>query len=428
MESRNKINPEISGKEYFLQNSLVEHEQPNIYSLEAEFAETQKNRDFKPYLVFFGFIFLLILSTVMTTNYLEEKSKQVNIDISDFEDIRLKETLTAAKAKEQELHRKTAELDTKAKELNTKSRELENKKGEIQNLRSSYNNEVQRIKEQLEQESDLKNADKKALQRLDKKTQRQIEGIKKDYEAQLNRKQKEITRLQDQIKGYESQIADLKKKSNAGVNIDVSQRTVNSDEQVKEFFKVFNNPKLTKLSVVPVVNGDNIDLKSYRKELEQERVLDRNGFNLIRLKITQFTDMMKIILTLPGSNPATPPLKQVKTLTCSVINDYERLWSSLADQIVRKNQEAESYKYGLNAFLADKKAAGLIIDPRQRSNIMLFLAKDPKKPDEVVVDLYRGEGEYVGKMKLIWGVNGLKGELVESAKSLKPLDWFKWPE
>jgi DNA repair exonuclease SbcCD ATPase subunit len=299
MEPRNKIAKELSSKEYFLQNSMAEHELPNIYSLEAEFAKVQKNHDSKPYLVFFGFIVLLILSTILTTHYLEVKSKQVNIDISDFEDLRLKETLSAAKEKEQELHRKTEELNTKAIELSSKDRELASKKGEIKNLQSSFTTEVQRIKEQLQQEADLKNADKKALQRLEKKEQKRMEDLKKDYDTQISQRQTEILRLQEQVKNY---------------------------------------PK--------------------------------------------------------------------------------------------KNLELEGYKYGLSTFLAERKAAGCIIDPRQKKNIIIFIAKDPKRTTETIVDLYRGNDEYIGKIKLVLGENGFRGETAELAKNqnLKSMDWFKWPE
>lgn len=299
MEPRNKITKELSSKEYFLQNSLAEHELPNIYSLEAEFAKVQKNHDIKPYLVFGGFIVLLILSTIFTTHYLEVKSKQVNIDISDFEDLRLKETLSAAKEKEQELHRKTEELNTKAIELSSKNQELASKKGEIKNLQSSFTTEVQMIKEQLQQEADLKNADKKALQRLEKKEQKRMEDLKKDYDTQIAQRQTEILRLQEQVKNY---------------------------------------PK--------------------------------------------------------------------------------------------KNLELEGYKYGLSTFLAERKAAGCIIDPRQRKNIIIFIAKDPKRTTETIVDLYRENDEYIGKIKLVLSENGFRGETAELAKNqnLKPMDWFKWPE
>lgn len=299
MEPRNKIVNELSSKEYFLQNSLAEYEQPNIYSLEEEFAKSKKNRDVKPYLIFFGFILLLILSTVLATNYLEVKSKQVNIDIADFEDLRLKETLSAAKEKEQELNRTTEELDVKAKELTSKSKELDSKKGEIRKLQSSYNNEIQKVKEELQEQADLDNTDKKALQRLEKKGQKQLDKVKNNYETLITKKQSEILRLQEQLKSYENKIGELK-----------------------------------------------------------------------------------------------------------------------------------IYQYGLSSFVKEKKAIGCIVDPRHRKNIIIFITKDPKLNAETIVDLYRSDDEYIGKLKLIPVANGFRGEMVEAAKNqtFKPFDWFRNPE
>lgn len=97
MDHRDQMKNDLSSKEFLLQNSLAENEKPAIYSLEAEFAKTKRNRDLKPLLVFWGFIILLFGITLGTVRYLEHQSKQINIDISDFEDLRLKEALSEAK-------------------------------------------------------------------------------------------------------------------------------------------------------------------------------------------------------------------------------------------------------------------------------------------------------------------------------------------
>ncbi|HBE76167.1 MAG TPA: hypothetical protein DDW65_00030 [Firmicutes bacterium] len=253
MEPGNKIMNDISSKDYFLQNSLAEYEQPNIYSLEEEFAKAKKNRDIKPYLIFFGFILLLIVATIFTGYYLEEKSRQIKVDISEFEDLRLKETLDLAKAKEAELNRKTTELDSKA-------RELENKKGELRNLHNHFNNEVQRIKQEVQQQADLENTDKKALQRLDKKGQKQLDQVKDNYETQIAKKQAEIIRLQEQLRNDENKLTEaklyqyalnffLKDKKAQGCVLDPRQR-----KNIILFFAGI--PKLATETTVDLYRGD----------------------------------------------------------------------------------------------------------------------------------------------------------------------------
>lgn len=111
MDHRDQMKKVLTSKEFLLQNSLAEYEKPAIYSLEAEFAKARRNRDFKPLLVFWGFVFLLVGLTLGTVRFLERQSRQINIDISDFEDLRLKEALSEAMEKEEKLRGANADLD-----------------------------------------------------------------------------------------------------------------------------------------------------------------------------------------------------------------------------------------------------------------------------------------------------------------------------
>lgn len=301
MEHRDQIKNELSSKKIFLQNSLAENEKPAIYSLEAEFARTKKNRDLKPYLIFCGFILLLIGITLATVRYLEHRSKQVNIDISDFEDLRLKEALGEAIERGEELNRKNEELSIKDEEL--------------KKLQLDYRLEVQRLKEGVG-ESGL---------RADPKEQERFEELQQEYERQYALKQLEISRLQAQT------------------------------EKVEE------------------------RRKSSQQNLEAE-------------------------------------IQEQKEY-------YERKIAELREA----NSELEVYQYALGMLLKDKKASGCVTDPRQRKNILIF--SNQKVRTEVVVDLYRAENIYVGKIKLIPDKNGVRAETVEVARNdrIKPLDWFRTP-
>jgi len=247
------MNKSLSSKEIFLQNSLAENEKPAIYSLEEEFVKTKRNRDLKPQLIFFGFIFLLIGLTLGTVRYLDYKSRQINIGISDFEDLRLKEALNEATGKKEELNRKNEELSIKDKEL--------------KKLQSSYRIEVQRLKEKVRQSA-----------------------------------------LKD-------------------------------------------------------------------KERSEEMQKGNDDKTIVQLR--------------------------------------------------EANSKLEVYQYALSMLLKEKKAAGCVIDPRRRRNILIFI--NPKVSSEIVVDLYRVDDIYVGKLKLVPDKNGVRAETVEVAKGqrIQPLDWFR---
>jgi hypothetical protein len=428
MEHRHEMKNELSSKDYFLKRDLVEYEKPNIYSLEAEFAKTKRNRDFRPYMVFFGFILLVALSTVAVANYLEIKSKQVNIDISDFEDLRLKETLSAATELGNELDRKTEELTS---------------------LQTSYQTEITKLKREIQLKTKTSAETNKGSQSTAlTKEKKRLETLQKKYEKQIAQKQAEITRIQKESKIENQDIEDyrryyqleLKKqkdyyenklknldKSNKQENESLKERQKKLLDELNQFKEVFEDEQLAELSSPIVSGGATLVLNTYRKELQQEKVLERSAFKKMRAKINQLTAIMKKLQMMPDSNPAGPPLKQTNALANSLINDYEKLWFSLTDRVSQKNLQLGSYQYGLTAFLKEKHATGCIIDPRQDEKPVIFYLKNWEPDTETIVALYRGKDEYLGKLKLIPSEAGARVQVMEMAtnKKIQPLDWFR---
>jgi myosin heavy subunit len=430
MEHNHKMKRELSGKEFFLKNSLAEYEKPNIYSLEAEFAKTKKNRNFGPYLVFLGFILLLGLSTMAIAEYLEVKSKQISIDISDFEDLRLKEALSAAVETENQLNRKNEELNT---------------------MRTSYSSEIRKLKQEIQQKSknpqDLNN---KTQQKNLQAQQKKLTELEKQYQKQITQKQAEIARLEKETKNktgkdadyhrfyqtelkrqkelYENKIQELKK-SRGQENQTSKQRERELLKELEAYQDVFGDQELLDMSSPTVSGGDTLALNAYRKELEQERVLDRASFKTMRSEITQLSQMMKKLRAMPSSHPATPVFKQTNALVNSIINDYERLWSSLTDRISSKNGLLGSYQAALTVYLKDIHASGCVIDPDTRNKMTVFCRKGWEVNEETIVELYRGKDEYIGKIKLIPGSVATWAQVVELAKNknVKLMDWFEVP-
>ena len=430
MEHNHKIKRELSSKEFFLKNSLVEYEKPNIYSLETEFAKAKKNRDFRPYLVFLVFILLLGLSTVAIAGYLEVKSKQITIDISDFEDLRLKEALNAAMETENELNRKNDELKS---------------------MQTSYSEEIRKLKQEIQQSSknpqDLQ--DKNQQKKLQAQ-QKKLQELEKQYEKQIKQKQTEISRLQKEMKNktgedadyhrfyqselkrqkeyYENKIQELKK--NRGVETQTSkQRERGLLAELNVYRDVFGDQELLDMSSPTVAGGDTLALNGYRKELEQEKVIDSNSFKNMRSEITQLSDMMKKLRAMPNSHPAAPVFKQTNALSNSIINTYERIWFSLTDRLATKNYLLGAYQASLTVYLKEIRATGCVIDPGAKEKMVVFCRKGWEVNEETIVELYRGKNEYIGKIKLIPGSTATWAQVVELAKNknIKLMDWFNVP-
>jgi myosin heavy subunit len=430
MEHHHKMKRELSSKEFFLKNSLADYEKPNIYSLETEFAKTKKNHDFRPYLVFLGFVLLLSLSTYAIAGYLEVKSKQVTIDISDFEDLRLKETLSAAVETENELNRKNQELNT---------------------MRTSYGTEIQKLKQEIQQKSkNPQDINDKAQQKKLQAQQKKLQELEKQYEKQIAQKQAEIARLAKETKNkagadadyhrfyqtelkrqkeyYENKIQELKK-SRGQDNQTSKQREKDLLAELETYRDVFGDQELLDMSSPTVSGGETLALNAYRKELEQEKVLDRNGFKNMRAEINQLSQMMKKLRAMPGNHPAAPIFKQTNALASSIINSYERLWNTLTDRLATKNGLLGSYQAAFTVYLKEIRATGCVIDPSINEKMVVYCRKGWEVNEETIVELYRGKDEYIGKIKLIPGKTATWAQVVELAKgkSIKIMDWFNVP-
>ena len=67
-----------------------------VYSLENEFSKTRKNKNWLVFIIVLVFILLIAAFTSIFTYYTSEKDKNIDVSISEFNDLRLKEILNSS--------------------------------------------------------------------------------------------------------------------------------------------------------------------------------------------------------------------------------------------------------------------------------------------------------------------------------------------
>ncbi|MFW5808652.1 MAG: hypothetical protein ACOCWH_06335, partial [Spirochaetota bacterium] len=159
-----------------------------IYSLEDEYAKTRKNRNWILYLSVVTFLVLVVGGSLIYTGWLQSEGKQITIDISDFEDVRLLE-------------------------LVNESKDIEN---EIEKLEYELKDEESQYKEQVELFSDEHRSQRDAIQAMDiseTEKQAQLSDIYSRYRRQVqNAEQRYESRVSDinsEIRKLETKLADL---------------------------------------------------------------------------------------------------------------------------------------------------------------------------------------------------------------------------
>jgi hypothetical protein len=80
----------LAGK--FLPEEIVNSDgRTEIYSLEEEYAKTRKNKNWFVIFTVVGFILFISLITYLIYNYSTDKDRNIEVNITEFDDLRLKE-------------------------------------------------------------------------------------------------------------------------------------------------------------------------------------------------------------------------------------------------------------------------------------------------------------------------------------------------
>ena len=106
---------------------------PDLYSLEEEFRKTKRNRNLKFLGLVVLFLFVIISVALTITFFVQERGKNQKVDISSFQDLKLKEMIDSSQKQEGELEIARKELATLEIEY---SRELERLKRDFEELKN----------------------------------------------------------------------------------------------------------------------------------------------------------------------------------------------------------------------------------------------------------------------------------------------------
>jgi len=86
----------LAGK--FLPEEIVNSDgRTEIYSLEEEYAKTRKNKNWFVIFTVVGFILFISLITYLIYNYSTDKDRNIEVNITEFDDLRLKEILNSTR-------------------------------------------------------------------------------------------------------------------------------------------------------------------------------------------------------------------------------------------------------------------------------------------------------------------------------------------
>lgn len=428
MENDNEINQLIEkSKQTFLTDELLDQNtKPEIYSLETEFAETRKNR--KPGFILALFLFLAIIGagSYFFTVYIQSRSKQTVIPISDFEDINLQEILNKAKNTE-------AQLEFALKELNMLKSEKTEK---IQGIKDSYQEKkVLLLKKNLAStELESQKAE------LARNRQKEIDEVSAEYDKKIKAKEEEIKTIRKNIAEHRKNLKKETEKVKAAINnyqrlFDLKLNKVRAEyeQKIKELILLYN-PYITERQIASILHSREYSSKSRLNSLlasdEYTKLMAREGAwtsaQQTKLKRSIQSNFLLIdrLRKVPYKNSVPGALDRIRGMSVYLINDYESRLGKLYQIMMRKNSQIANYHYAFDYLLYSKPENGYIIDPRNTSRIKVYMNEVNRISNGVTASVFRNDDEFIGDISLYHSSEGIYAKVIQltSGKKIQPFD------
>lgn len=402
-----------------------------VYSLENEFAKTKKNKNWMVFIIVFVFILLTAVFTFAFRSYMIEKSKNIDVSITEFDDLRLKEILNSSRLAENNIQIRNNELQSLVVEMKNQILEVNNRYLSKENSILDKSTSVESARGKIQE---LKNAE-----------QNEINGIKALYESKINEKRAQINRIESEKRAEEEKLASAKK---AAGNVadegkvyamkmkslsDASQSGLSSmADYYNRFVKylilkynpVFSSGELKTNLDKNSKRNESKNLREYDDLFQKENVMSRKRFDDLRVKIYEHDVLVNRLIGVGYENSVPPALKSIDNLSSSIVNDYENLWFGLTSTIRQKNSQIEDYKTALDAVLKERPESGYIISAENPSKISIHINRLLTVKEGGTGLVFRTDDKYIGKIEFYKTSDGLKAKVVSLAGSnkMRPFD------
>ena len=403
-----------------------------IYSLEDEFAKTKKNRNLALYLSIGLFFAIVIGSAVAFSIFIQEKNKNVDINISEFEDLRLKEVIDSARSHENNLDLLLIKLEIL---------KIDEQKA-ILKVKQKYH---KRELDLLARELSIKATDK-GLGQIRTAEKREIAAVSRSYQVQVDEKTREIENIRKELAEKKAKEEQAGKKETIS-NVDrlnalkMEELKKSNDSGVvslREYFQNYSryllsvyNPTFTSQRIKTIINSG-LEAKKQKPVMgfhpiyQREGIINRGEYQSIKKKSADNQYLLRRMQRIPYQNTVPPALTTVSNISSSIESDYDAMLRRFASVLEYKNSIIANYQNALSHFLAGKAENGYIINAENKKNLHIQLHDLFLAPVKTQAIIFRADDEYIGKIEItrLDKDNTLRARVISLAdkKTIQPFD------
>jgi hypothetical protein len=261
------------------------------------------------------------------------------------------------------------------------------------------------------------------LAEVERQWKEEVSSLETHYESllsQINRNHAdEIDRLEQQ---HADEIADLKRLHAEEIAVLKRQHADEVRRLVLTYNPVFDSGEISKLlaaTVDPSIIGKE-NLNNFSDVLAEEGIISRADFDRMYGNIEDMALIMEKLKTIPFENSVPSALRQLEYRNWLVFRRYDAIWQEMAEVIEDKNEIIEdqreqlgNYRYALETLVAGSRENGYVLDPRDKEDIIVFLAPIHAVKEGDYGYVFREDDHVIGTIEFLIAPSGkLRARLV----------------
>jgi hypothetical protein len=403
------------------------------YSLEDEFSKSKKNKPWFLYLFVASFIVLIIVSAIILISVIQSKSRKIELNIRDFEDVKLKELIDSSKKGENQIDQFRRELSA---------------------LDSDYKDEQERIGREFESKKDavtmmdLPDADKTAkLSVVDKEEEKKRVASDRNYQSKRKEILAKISAEQSRIKDKgasgrtEKSFGDIFGGENKLFKIQMDKVADSYDKRIteekektrkdKEDLVLLYNPLFKEKFIleviqkpVPVVVSRSDFFAGLGDSLAVDNVLSKDQLSRLNDDMKKELALTGRLRQIPYKNSVQRAVMHSDSLTKSIFNTYDLALRRIVDLLDSKNLSLKYFNYALEYMTKSQQENGYILDARDNNAIGVYFGKVHKIRAGDHAFVFRSDDDYIATITFRMYKGVLVGSVTEIAKGrdIRPFD------
>jgi len=420
----------LAGK--FLPEEIVNTDgRTEIYSLEEEYAKTRKNKNWFVIFTVVGFILFISLITYLIYNYSTDKDRNIEVNITEFDDLRLKEILNSTRITDNNIQLAKNDIIKLQVEMRNAILEVNNRYLQSQNALLDKGYSDAEVKSRLallkkEEEAEV-NSIKKKYDGLISEKRAYVSSVEQEKIKalrELEKQSKKFGKFSDENKVYEQKMKMLTESSQSGLALMANFYERYVRYIIQKYNPLFSSGEVKSALDRNMKRDETLNLKGYDDLYQKENIISKKRFDETRQKIYDQNVLIQRLIGVGYENSVPVALRTIDNLSHSIVNDYETLVFSLLSTVKEKNSELEDYRIALDAVLKEKPESGYIISAKDTSKISVHINRLIPVHDGDEALVFRTDDLYIGKIILYRTSDGIKGKLDSLAgkEKLRPFD------